>query len=89
MVAGRLEARGRPRQNGLFTELIGRRQFRNALPVLCARLDLAARMAMAPATSFAVCLLVLLSLGLGLLPEKRLSIGDGNLVVVRMNFGES
>jgi hypothetical protein len=46
-------------------------------------------MAMAPATSFAVCLLVLLSLGLGLLLEKRLSIGDGNLVVVRMNFGES
>jgi hypothetical protein len=45
-------------------------------------------MAMAPAAPFAVGLLVIVSLGLGFLLEKRLSIGDGNLVIIWMNFGE-
>ena len=43
---------------------------------------------MTPAASFAVGLFVLLALGQGFLLKKRLSIGDRNLVIVRMDFGE-
>ena len=43
---------------------------------------------MAAAASFATRLFVLLALGQGFLFEQRLSIGDRNLIIVRMNFGE-
>jgi hypothetical protein len=43
---------------------------------------------MAPAASFAIGLFVVLALGQGFLLKKRLSVGDRNLVIVRMDFGE-
>ena len=44
---------------------------------------------MTSAASFAVGLFVLLALRQGFLLKKRLSIGDRNLVIVRMDLGES
>ena len=41
---------------------------------------------MATASPFAVRLVVVLALGLRLLLEKRLTIGNRNLIIVRMNF---
>ena len=43
---------------------------------------------MTPAASFAAGLFVLLALRQRLLLKKRLPIGDWNLVVVRVDFGE-
>ncbi len=60
----RLEVRGGRRLNAFFgAEFIDGRRFRNGLAFLGARLNLAPRVAMAPAASLAVGLLVLLSLG--------------------------
>ena len=85
-----LGARGRRGQKR-FTpaKLIYERRFRNCLGFVGARLHLwPTRAAVAPASSFAVRLIVLLALRLGFLLKKRLSVGDRNLVIVRMNFGE-
>ena len=43
---------------------------------------------MTAAASFATGLFVLFALGQGFFLEKRLSIGDRNLIIVRMDFGE-
>ena len=44
---------------------------------------------MAAAAPFAARLVVVLALGQRLFLEKRLTIGDRNLIIVRMNFGKS
>ena len=83
--------RRRRRRRGEFVrpKVVRRRPFRKALDLFDPGLDLrSTRAPMAAAASFAARLFVLLALGQGFLFEQRLSIGDRNLIIVRMNFGE-
>ena len=79
----------RRRSTFLRPKVVRRRPFRKGLGLFDPRLDLRSAWApMAAAASFAIRLFVLFALRQGFLFEQRLSIGDRNLIIVRMNFGE-
>ena len=74
--------------NPFFTELIGRRRFRNGLPIRRAHFRLRRGRRWRPATPLAFGLLVVVAMRAGFFFEQRLTVGDRNLVIVGMNFGE-
>ena len=79
----------RRRRGSGFLRIIGKRRFRDGLAALGARFDLGtAGVATAAAASLTGGFFLLLPLGLGFLLEERLSIGDRDLVIIRMNLGE-